>query len=86
MPIYEYRCLDCGEEFEVIQKVSARPLRKCRKCGGRLEKLISRTSFVLKGGGWYADGYAKGRSSSGSSASGSSSKAGKESSGSSSSD
>ncbi len=64
MPIYEYRCLDCGEEFEVIQKVSARPLRKCRRCGGRLEKLVSRTSFVLKGGGWYADGYAKGRSSS----------------------
>ncbi len=62
MPIYEYRCLDCSEEFEVIQKVSARPLRRCRKCGGRLEKLISRTSFVLKGGGWYADGYSKGSS------------------------
>ncbi len=59
MPIYEYRCLDCGDEFEVIQGVSARPLRKCRKCGGRLEKLISRTSFVLKGGGWYADGYSR---------------------------
>ncbi len=86
MPIYEYRCLDCGEEFEVIQKVSARPLRKCRKCGGRLEKLISRTSFVLKGGGWYADGYAKGSSSGGSGASGGSPGSGKGSSGSRSSD
>ena len=60
MPIHEYRCRDCGEAFEVIQKFSDRPLQKCRKCGGPLEKLLSRTGFVLKGGGWYADGYSGG--------------------------
>jgi putative FmdB family regulatory protein len=57
MPIYEYRCTACGDEVEVMQKMSDRPLRKCRKCAGKLEKLFSRTSFQLKGGGWYAQGY-----------------------------
>ena len=57
MPIYEYRCQKCGEQFEVIQKFSDRPLRRCRSCKGKLEKLISRSSFSLKGGGWYAEGY-----------------------------
>lgn len=60
MPIYEYRCTKCGAEFEVIQKMSDRPLRTCRECKGRLEKQVSRTAFQLKGGGWYADGYGKG--------------------------
>ena len=60
MPIYEYRCKSCGTVIEVIQKFGDRPLRKCRTCSGRLEKLISRTSFQLKGGGWYAHGYHKG--------------------------
>lgn len=71
MPIYEYRCKKCGEQFEVIQKFSDRPLRSCRSCKGRLEKLISRSSFALKGGGWYAEGYgaSKPRRSSGSSSS-----------------
>ena len=63
MPIYEYRCKSCGEVFEVIQQFRDRPLRKCRHCSGRLEKLISRTAFQLKGGGWYAQGYTKGGSS-----------------------
>jgi len=57
MPIYEYRCGACGDEFEVIQKFSEGPLKRCAKCGGSLEKLLSRTAFLLKGGGWYADGY-----------------------------
>jgi putative FmdB family regulatory protein len=57
MPIYEYRCRECGHQFETIQRVGARALRKCPECSGRLEKLISRTSFQLKGGGWYAQGY-----------------------------
>ncbi|MCU0253492.1 MAG: zinc ribbon domain-containing protein [Acidobacteria bacterium] len=57
MPIYEYRCQACGDEFEIIQKISEGPLVRCDKCGGRLEKLLSRTAFLLKGGGWYADGY-----------------------------
>jgi putative FmdB family regulatory protein len=57
MPIYEYRCQACGDEFEIIQKISEGPLVRCDKCGGTLEKLLSRTAFLLKGGGWYADGY-----------------------------
>ncbi len=60
MPIYEYRCDACGETLEAIQKFSDKPLTKCRKCGGRLEKLLSRSGFLLKGGGWYADGYKAG--------------------------
>ena len=57
MPIYEYKCRKCGRVVEVIQKFSDRPLRKCRSCSGKLDKLISRSSFTLKGGGWYAEGY-----------------------------
>ncbi len=57
MPIYEYRCTACGQEFEVIQKLSDRPLRKCKECNGKLEKLLSRTSFRLKGGGWFVNDY-----------------------------
>ena len=63
MPIYEYRCKSCGTVIEVIQRFADRPLRKCRSCSGRLQKLISRTSFQLKGGGWYAQGYGKSGSS-----------------------
>lgn len=59
MPIYEYRCRSCGQTMEAIQKMGARPLRKCRHCSGKLDKLISRTSFALKGGGWYSEGYNK---------------------------
>jgi putative FmdB family regulatory protein len=57
MPLYEYRCDACRHQFEVIQSFSAKPLRKCEKCGGKVRKLISRTGFVLKGGGWYKDAY-----------------------------
>lgn len=60
MPIYEYRCTRCGAVSEVLQRVSEPPKRKCLDCSGRLEKLISRTSFHLKGGGWFAEGYANG--------------------------
>jgi putative FmdB family regulatory protein len=60
MPIYEYRCKSCGTLIEVIQKFDDKPLRKCRECSGRLEKQISRTSFQLKGGGWFAQGYGSG--------------------------
>ena len=59
MPIYEYRCKRCGHTLEVIQKFSDRPLRKCPECAGRLEKLISRSSFLLKGGGWFINDYQK---------------------------
>ena len=57
MPIYEYRCSDCEKHLEIMQKISDEPLSVCQECGGSLSKLISNTSFVLKGGGWYSDGY-----------------------------
>ena len=57
MPLYEYRCLKCGRVSEVLQRLSDRPLRKCEICSGQLKKLISRTSFQLKGGGWFSHGY-----------------------------
>jgi len=60
MPLYEYRCSDCQHEFEIIQKISAGRLRKCPECTGRLEKLVSKSAFHLKGGGWYSDGYGDG--------------------------
>ncbi len=57
MPLYEYRCKSCGKTFEIIQKFNDRPLRKCSECSGQLEKLISRSSFQLKGGGWFINDY-----------------------------
>ena len=57
MPIYEYACLKCGKTHEVMQKFSDEPLTKCSDCGGELKKLISNTSFVLKGSGWYVTDY-----------------------------
>ena len=59
MPIYEYRCEKCDSRFEVIQKFSDKPLKFCSNCKGRLTKLISQTSFQLKGSGWYVTDYAK---------------------------
>jgi putative FmdB family regulatory protein len=57
MPLYEYRCRDCGHVVEVLQKVNASPPRTCERCKGKLQKLISRSSFQLKGGGWFSQGY-----------------------------
>ena len=65
MPIYEYRCTTCQRTVEVIQKFDDAPLTTCEVCSGRLEKLVSRTAFHLKGGGWFQHDYSK---SSGSSA------------------
>jgi len=60
MPIYEYRCPDCEKVFEVMQKFSDEPVKECRYCAGKkVEKLISRSSFVLKGTGWYQSDYAR---------------------------
>jgi len=54
MPIYEYKCQNCGHSFEQLQKVTDEPLRTCPECGKKqLTKLISNTSFQLKGTGWY---------------------------------
>ncbi|MCH2171278.1 zinc ribbon domain-containing protein [Myxococcota bacterium] len=58
MPVYEYACGKCESEFEVEQRITEDPLKTCPKCRSRkVKRLISRTSFVLKGGGWYADAY-----------------------------
>ena len=58
MPLYEYRCGACGHEFEVLQKMSDRPIRKCEACGRlKAKRAISQTSFVLKGSGWYVTDY-----------------------------
>jgi putative FmdB family regulatory protein len=58
MPIYEYACDKCGHEFELEQRITEDPVRTCPKCRARKAKrLISQTSFVLKGGGWYSDLY-----------------------------
>ncbi|HON37732.1 MAG: FmdB family zinc ribbon protein [Desulfomonilia bacterium] len=59
MPIYEYKCLKCNHEFEAVQKFSEAPVRQCSVCGGPVKKLISRSSFHLKGSGWYLTDYAK---------------------------
>ncbi|MGH0031382.1 MAG: FmdB family zinc ribbon protein [Myxococcota bacterium] len=58
MPIYEYACGKCGHEFEVEQRITDDPIKTCPECRSRkVKKLISQTSFVLKGGGWYSDLY-----------------------------
>lgn len=54
MPIYEYRCDDCGHDFETIQRFSDDPLKTCPACGkDALRKRMSASAFRLKGGGWY---------------------------------
>lgn len=58
MPVYEYLCEKCGHEFEREQRITEDPVKTCPACRGRrVKKLISQTSFVLKGGGWYSDLY-----------------------------
>ena len=58
MPVYEYLCEKCGHEFEREQRITEDPIKTCPACRGRrVKKLISQTSFVLKGGGWYSDLY-----------------------------
>lgn len=59
MPIYEYKCLDCGLHFEKMQRVSDAPLEECEKCGGKVEKQISLSGFQFKGEGWYITDYSK---------------------------
>ena len=58
MPIYEYECRKCKAHTEAFQKVTDKPLTKCAKCGGRLEKRISAPAIQFKGSGWYVTDYA----------------------------
>jgi putative FmdB family regulatory protein len=59
MPIYEYECTICHKMYEIMQKFSEEPLKNCPDCGGELKKLISQSSFILKGSGWYVTDYAR---------------------------
>ena len=58
MPIYEYSCQKCAARVEVMQKIADKPLKRCEKCGGKLEKEWSSTSVQFKGSGWYVTDYA----------------------------
>lgn len=54
MPIYEYRCAECGFQKEFLQRVSDKPLKDCPECGKpALDKLVTAAGFQLKGTGWY---------------------------------
>lgn len=59
MPIYEYKCTNCGKCFEHIQKITEEPLSVCPFCSGKVKKLVSNCSFQLKGTGWYVTDYGK---------------------------
>ncbi len=63
MPIYEYVCEKCNNQLEIIQKITEASLSTCPDCDGALKKMISNTSFVLKGTGWYVTDYASGKKS-----------------------
>ncbi len=58
MPFYEYECTKCHFHTEVLQKISDPPVTKCEKCKGKMKKLISQSTFHLKGSGWYVTDYA----------------------------
>jgi len=58
MPLYEYYCETCKKVYEIEQRISEEPIRICPNCGsGRFKRIISPTSFVLKGSGWYKTDY-----------------------------
>jgi putative FmdB family regulatory protein len=58
MPIYEYRCGNCGNDLEIMQKISDAPLTECPKCHeNKLEKQLSLSGFQFKGSGWYVSDY-----------------------------
>ncbi len=59
MPIYEYQCQKCREVTEAMQKFSDSPLTQCPSCHGELKKMISHSSFHLKGSGWYVTDYSR---------------------------
>ena len=60
MPTYDYECSK-GHTFEVEQRITEEPLKTCKICRAKVRRLITSTNFVLKGGGWYADGYSSSR-------------------------
>jgi putative FmdB family regulatory protein len=65
MPTYSYLCDACQTEFDKEQRISEDPIRKCPRCGKlKARRMISSGNFILKGGGWYSDGYGSGKSAS----------------------
>ncbi len=58
MPIYEYECTKCGHQTEVWQRITDQSVTKCERCKGKMRRLISQSSFHLKGTGWYVTDYA----------------------------
>ncbi len=60
MPIYGYRCRSCGNEFEVLQKMSDAPLKTCPKCSSQLAKIVYPAGIVYKGSGYYSTDYKSG--------------------------
>jgi len=58
MPIYEYKCRKCGKQFEAFQGITEPELKSCKFCKGKVHKLVSLSSFSLKGSGWYVTDYA----------------------------
>lgn len=58
MPIYEYKCKKCGKQFEAFQGITEPDLKICKFCKGKVHKMMSLSSFSLKGSGWYATDYA----------------------------
>ncbi len=59
MPLYEYRCTECGEHVEVLQPLGDAPLAECGRCGGKMEKLLSAPALQFRGSGWYITDYAR---------------------------
>jgi putative FmdB family regulatory protein len=57
MPIYEYKCKKCGSQFEAFQGITDPELKSCKFCKGKVQKLVSLSSFSLKGSGWYVTDY-----------------------------
>ena len=58
MPLYEYKCVKCHRVTEKIEKVDGPHLKKCPHCGGKVEKMVSRSAIQFKGAGWYVTDYA----------------------------
>jgi len=65
MPIYEYECTKCGHQEEVWQRITDQNVTKCEHCKGKMRRLISESSFHLKGTGWYVTDYASKKGSEG---------------------
>jgi len=57
MPIYEYKCQKCGKKFEAFQGITDPELKSCKFCKGKVHKMVSLSSFSLKGSGWYVTDY-----------------------------